>query len=129
LCPATPCERTRLLAASVVQEFDAFRAPLTEAEIERCDPGDLSATQFANLYRWGCPNVMDEFRFYMPLTGPLPANEIPRFDLALKHFFAPYLNQPVEIANLALFVEDEPGAPLQVHSLHPLGRVAARKIA
>jgi putative phosphonate metabolism protein len=129
LAPAFPCERMQFLAASVVQEFDAFRAPLSEAEIERSDPGDLSAPQFANLYRWGSPYVMDEFRFHMTLTGPLSVMEIPRFELALREYFDPYLRKSVDVANLALFVEDEPGAPFHVHSLHPMGRVAARKIA
>ncbi len=129
LAPAFPCDRMQFLAASVVQEFDAFRAPLSEAEIERSDPGDLSAPQFANLYRWGSPYVMDEFRFHMTLTGPLSVMEIPRFELALREYFDPYLRKSVDVANLALFVEDEPGAPFHVHSLHPMGRVAARKIA
>jgi hypothetical protein len=35
----------------------------------------------------------------------------------------------VEVANLALFAEEEQGSPFQVHSLHPIGRVGARKIA
>lgn len=129
LAPVIPCEAMRFLAASVVQEFDAFRMPLSEAELELRDPGDLSAAQFANLYRWGHPYVMDEFRFHMPLTGPMSNAELPRFEEVLRAHLGPYLMKPVEIGNLALFAEYEPGAPLQVHSLHPLGRVAARKIA
>jgi hypothetical protein len=129
LAPVIPCETMRLLAAAVLQEFDSFRAPLSEAELERCDPGDLSAAQFANLYRWGHPYVMDEFRFHMALTGPLQTREMPRFELALRDFFGPYLRRQVEVANLALFVEEEQGSPFQVHSLHPMGRVSARKIA
>jgi putative phosphonate metabolism protein len=129
LMPAMPCEQMRLFSCAVVQEFDPFRAPLSEAEIERSDPGDLSAPQFANLYRWGSPYVMDEFRFHMTLTGPLTAPDIGRFEKVLRDYFAPYLTKRVEISNLALFVEEEPGAPFQVHSLHPMGRVAARKIA
>ncbi|TDK39116.1 DUF1045 domain-containing protein [Rhizobium deserti] len=129
LAPAVPCETMRFLAASVVQEFDAFRAPLSEAELERCDPDSLSATQFANLHRWGHPYVMEEFRFHMALTGPLSTTEMPLFEKTLREYFAPYLRHPIEIANLALFVEEETGAPFQVHSLHPMGRVAARRIA
>eukprot|EP00913_Durusdinium_trenchii_P008154 g7651.t1 len=129
LAPQSPCEHMRLFACAVVQEFDAFRAPLSEAEIERADPGDLSAPQFANLYRWGSPYVMDEFRFHMPLTGPILPKDVERFGAVLRAYFEPYLVKPVEVANLALFVEEEPGAPFLVHSLHPLGRVAARKSA
>jgi hypothetical protein len=72
---------------------------------------------------------MDEFRFHMALTGPLLPRDSTFIEPALRDYFSPYLTKPVEVANLALFVEEEPGAPLQVHSLHPMGRVAARKIA
>lgn len=129
LAPVIPCEAVRFLAAAVVQEFDAFRMPLSEAELELRDPGDLSAAQFANLYRWGHPYVMDEFRFHMPLTGAMNAADMRHFEPLLAAWLAPFLMKPVPIANIALFVEEEPGAPFQVHSLHPLGRVAARKIA
>ncbi|NML72855.1 DUF1045 domain-containing protein [Rhizobium sp. S-51] len=129
LTPATSCPALDYLAAAVVQEFDGYRAPLTEAEIERRNPDGLSASQFANLHRWGHPYVMDEFRFHMTLTGPLLARDFGRVEAALGAHFAPLLEEPVEVANLALFVEREPGAPFQVHSLHPMGRVAARKIA
>ncbi len=129
LAPAIPCATVAGLAGEVVQEFDAFRAPFTEAELERCDPGDLTALQFANLYRWGNPFVLQEFRFHMALTGPLLPGEIASFERALREHFAPYLGRSLEVANLALFVEDDQGAPFHVHSLHPMGRVTARRSA
>jgi hypothetical protein len=107
-----PCSAVDHLAASVVQAFDR-----------------LSAPQFSNLSRWGHPYVMDEFRFHMTLTGPLLARDFPRIEQALKAHFDPVLAEPMTISNLALFVEPEQGAPFQVHSLHPLGRVSSRKIA
>ncbi len=71
LMPQVPSTAMHLLAANVVQEFNAFRAPLSEDEIERSDPDRLTAPQFSNLHRWGAPHVMDEYRFHMLLTGPL----------------------------------------------------------
>jgi putative phosphonate metabolism protein len=124
-----PCAAVDHLAASVVQAFDGYRAPLSEAEIERRNPDRLSAPQFSNLNRWGHPYVMDEFRFHMTLTGPLLARDFPRIEQALKAHFDPVLAESVTVGNLALFVENEQGAPFQVHSLHPLGRVSSRKIA
>ncbi|QLF68299.1 DUF1045 domain-containing protein [Peteryoungia desertarenae] len=124
-----PCPSVDYLAASVVQAFDAYRAPLSEAEIERRNPDRLSAPQFSNLHRWGHPYVMDEFRFHMTLTGPLLARDFPRIEDALRSHFSPVLAEPVVINNLALFVEQGAGAPFVVHSLHPLGRVASRRIA
>jgi Protein of unknown function (DUF1045) len=129
LAPVLPSEPLHHLAGAVVQHFDVFRASLTEAELERADPGHLSATQFSNLYRFGHPHVMDEFRFHMTLTGPVGASEIPRFDAMLRRYFEPFLERPPEVLNLALFVESEPGAPFVVHSLHPLGSVSARRSA
>lgn len=129
LAPCEPCEALHHLAGAVVEHFDAFRAPLTEAEIERIDPYRLSASQFANLHRWGHPHVMDEFRFHMTLTGPLGPAEIGRFEAVLRDYFEPFLERLLEVSNLALFVEDAAGAPFLVHSLHPLGSVASRRIA
>ncbi len=129
LMPNCPSVELDQLAALVVQNFDPFRAPLTEAEIERMAPERLSAPQFSNLYRWGDPHVLDEYRFYMPLTGPLPVTERERIHKAISRYFSTYLAQPPLFSNLALFVEREPGAPLVVHSLHPMGRVSARRSA
>lgn len=129
LAPARPCDNLQYLAASVVQAFDGFRAPLSEAEIERRNPEGLSASQFANLHRWGHPYVMDEYRFTMALTGPLPPSDMGRVETALRALMTPVLEEPMAFTNLALFIEREPGAPFQVHSLHPMGRVSARRIA
>ena len=117
------------LASAVVAGFDHFRAPLSEAELERRDTGDLTPEQFANLHRWGEPDVMRAFSFHIPLTGPLAVNDRERFEQALDEFFGPILPEPVEVSNLALLVEEEPGAPFLVHSLHPMGELPARKIA
>lgn len=129
LAPVTLCQQVEYLASAVVRQFDAYRAPLTEDEIERRNPDGLSAAQFTNLHRWGHPYVMDEYRFNMSLTGPVATQHMPRVEKALHDIFDPLLEEPVSFSNLALFIEREPGAPFQVHSLHPMGRVSNRKIA
>ncbi|MFK0384243.1 DUF1045 domain-containing protein [Agrobacterium sp. NPDC090273] len=129
LVPERPCDVLHFLAASVVQEFDRYRAPIGDAEIERANPERLSAAQLTNLYRWGSPHVMDEFRFQMTLTGSVEPVNYSRIERAVKTVFEPLLARPMPFANLALFIEDEPGAPFRVHSLHPMGRVSARRIA
>ena len=127
--PTAEVPAMEALAASVVEEFDHFRAPLSEAELERRDLGDLSPMQFANLHRWGEPGVMGAFSFHMPLTGPLSSRDIDRLEPALNEFFGPILPEPVDVDSIALFIEEEPGAPFRVHSLHPMGDLPARKIA
>lgn len=129
LALSQPCPELHHLAAATVMHFDSFRAPMSEAELERVDTEKLSAAQFSNFHRFGHPHVMDEFRFHMTLTGPVGAHEMQRFETVLKRYFEPFLQRRQHIANLALFVELEPGAPFLVHSLHPLGAVSARRIA
>ncbi len=129
LVPSIPCEQVNYLASAIVQEFDRFRAPLSEADIERSDPDGLSAAQFANLHRWGSPHVMDEFRFHMPLTGPVNNSDMPRIEHALRSVFEPVLTGPVVVSNVALMTEEGAGGPFRVHSLHPMGKVSARKVS
>ncbi|PDT10176.1 MULTISPECIES: DUF1045 domain-containing protein [unclassified Rhizobium] len=129
LMPSAPCEQIQYLASAIVQEFDRYRAPLSEADIERSDPDGLSAAQFANLHRWGNPYVMDEFRFHMPVTGSINAIDMPRIEPALRTIFEPVLKEPVMVSNVALMIEEGSGGPFRVHSLHPMGKVSARRIA
>jgi hypothetical protein len=129
LVPSYPLAALNFLAAALVQEFDHYRAPLSEAEIERCDPDGLSAPQFANLYRWGCAHVMEEFRFQMLLTGPVNSADMGRMERALRDLFEPALAEPVLVANIALMMEEDHDGPFRVHSLHPMGKVSARKSA
>jgi hypothetical protein len=129
LMPSAPCEQIQYLASAIVQEFDRYRAPLSEADIERSDPDGLSAAQFANLHRWGNPYVMDEFRFHMPVTGSINAIDMLRIEPALRTIFEPVLREPVMVSNVALMIEEGTGGPFRVHSLHPMGKVSARRIA
>ncbi|ASY63917.1 protein RcsF [Sinorhizobium sojae CCBAU 05684] len=127
LAPQVHCHSVHLLAARVVQAFDRFRAPLSEEEVERTDPDRLTAPQFANLHRWGDPFVMDEYRFNLKLTGPLNAAAERRLETPLRGLFEPRLAEPLVVDSLALFVEQDAGAPLRVHSQHPLGKISARQ--
>ncbi|MFB2550558.1 DUF1045 domain-containing protein [Ensifer soli] len=129
LSPVLPSEPMQCLAARIVEAFDPFRAGLTDADIERRDPDGLTAPQFSNLHRWGYPYVMDEFRFHMSLTGPVGPRETQRIDRVLRTLFEPLLERPLRIASIALFVEQESGGPMRVHSQHPLGKVMARRSA
>ncbi|HWT61024.1 MAG TPA: DUF1045 domain-containing protein [Ochrobactrum sp.] len=120
LVPEEPVAELNQLANDVVVSFDRFRAPLRDAEIAKRRPERLSDAQRQNLDRWGYPYVFDEFRFHMTLTGPVDEKQRPHVERVLDDFFAPVLDDPVEIANLALFVEPEKGAPFEIHSLHPM---------
>lgn len=92
----------RALAGEVVQTFDPFRAPLTQADIARRNPDRLPSAQRSNLMRWGYPHVMDAYKFHVTLTGPMnePILEIVRG--AAGNFFASVLPAPFGIAHLTL---------------------------
>jgi putative phosphonate metabolism protein len=129
LVPEAPMPELKGFADDVVVAFERFRAPLTEAEIERRSPDSLSPREFRNLYQWGYPYVFETFRFHMTLTGRVGNNEAPRIRGAIEEFFGALLDEPATVDGVALFVEPEPGAPFHVQSYHPLGRQLERKTA
>ncbi|MGF7158533.1 hypothetical protein FHS85_000143 [Rhodoligotrophos appendicifer] len=61
------------LAAASVLEFENMRAPLSAEAIARRKANGLSPRQAVYLELYGYPYVLDEFRFHMTLSGPLPA--------------------------------------------------------
>lgn len=129
LQPATPVSALNRLADDVVQAFDRFRSPLTEADIERRNPDALSAQQFRNLHRWGYPYVFESFRFHMTLTGRVTGAEAQRVRAALDEVLGAVLTAPVRVDGIALFVEPEPGAPFTVHSYCAFAPERERKTA
>lgn len=127
LVPEEPVAPLNQLANDVVVALDRFRAPPSEQELARRQPDRLSPSQKRNLEQWGYPHVFEDFRFHMTLTGPVPEPDQPRVFSILTDLFAPVIQTQVQISNLALFVEAEPGVPFEVHSLHPLGGVSRKK--
>jgi putative phosphonate metabolism protein len=111
-----PAELTAL-AARVVEAFEPFRAPLSEAEIAKRSPETLPKPERDNLLRWGYPYVMDAFRFHMTLTDKIAPEESDTMRAALEREFAPFIGKPLAVDHLALFVEPEPGAPFTVQKL------------
>ncbi|WP_172801618.1 DUF1045 domain-containing protein [Agrobacterium tumefaciens] len=106
-------------AAEVVDHFDRFRAPLSETDIARRRPQMLTESQRQNLSLWGYPHVMDDFRFHMTLTGRIDEAEQPAVRNMLSAQFSEFADKPLTLSGLALFIEEERGAPFTVHSWHP----------
>jgi hypothetical protein len=107
------------LAADAVRAFDEFRAPLDAPERRRRRPETLTPRQRELFERWGYPYVLDEFRFHLTLTDRLPADRAAEVDEALTAHFAPVAGVDVTLRSLTLFREPEPGAPFEIHSVHP----------
>jgi putative phosphonate metabolism protein len=109
-------------AAEIVDHFDRFRAPLSETDIARRRPQNLTESQRQNLSLWGYPHVMDDFRFHMTLTGRIDESDAPAIQDVLSTRFSEFVDRPLTISGLALFIEETRGEPFTVHRWHPLGQ-------
>lgn len=108
------------LAASCVRSFEPFRAELTDAEIERRRPDQLTDQQRAYLSEYGYPYVLDAFRFHMTLTRAVRDEEVDATEAALLQHFAPVLGLPLAIDGVGLFCQPESGADFTIAHYAPL---------
>ncbi len=116
--------------AGVVEAFEPFRAPLSDADIARRKPDALSEKQREYLFRYGYPYVMEEFRFHMTLSGQVPPDQAPAIRAALDARFGALTNRPLAIDALSIFVEPERGADFIAYRRFPLtGALKNRKTA
>lgn len=115
LVPEGDVTALRAMAANVVKALDAFRAPITDADIARRNPAKLTDAQLALLHRWGYPYVMEEFRFHLTLTGRMQPDQVPETKAELERQLAPVLPRPLKIRSLCLFGEADDG---RFHLLH-----------
>ncbi len=121
LVPGKESAALQMLADETVRRFEPFRAPLSQADIARRNPDELTESGRRNLEMWGYPYVFDDFRFHMTLTGKVPSERRAAMREVLEEKFAAFIGQPLLIDTLALFIEPQRGAPFTVHSLLPLG--------
>jgi hypothetical protein len=99
------------LAASCVEHFDGFRAPLTSADRSRRLAAHLTARQIGYVERWGYPYVFEDFRFHMTLTGALSADrQEPMLAYLQDGLACSHGDDPIKIDRLALLRQDNPGA-------------------
>jgi len=103
------------LAAACVRDLDRFRAPASDAELDRRRAASLTAEQDTNLVRWGYPYVMGAFRFHITLSGKLDKATLATVQTALQSQLAPILPTPFRISDLALVGEAGDG---RFHLIH-----------
>ncbi len=122
LTQSAPVEALDVLAATCVETFDPFRAPLSQIDRERRMRSRLSERQLSLLGRWGYPYVFEEFRFHMTLSGRL--NDGAEADCLMRdaiRYFAAVTERPRAFSTIGLFVERERGGPFTVLDIRPLG--------
>jgi putative phosphonate metabolism protein len=115
LVPATREGRVNELAADCVREFEAFRAPLAPAELDRRRRmGGLSPRQDRYLEEWGYPYVFAEYRFHLTLTGSLeeaPPHQVTALIAAARDALPA---TALRLDALCLFEQPGPGAPFRL---------------
>jgi putative phosphonate metabolism protein len=123
LTPSEPSPALQALAFDIVQAFEPFRAPLTQADRERRLASPLTPTERAHLDAYGYPYVGYAFRFHMTLTGALPPDEGRAVARALTEAHARTVPAgPVAIDHLALFRQDDRAGRFRIIDTFPLGR-------
>jgi putative phosphonate metabolism protein len=115
LVPEGDTTELKSMAGKVVKALDAFRAPMTDADIARRNPARLSDHQLDLLHRWGYPYVMDEFRFHLTLTSRVSPELAERTREVLDITLPDILPRPLKIRSLCLFGEADDG---NFHMLH-----------
>lgn len=120
LVPGVPSSALQSFASECVRRFEPFRAPLSAADLARRNPEKLPPRQREYLENFGYPYVFDEFRFHMTLTGSLEPALAEALEPILKARFAAFIDKPLRIDGLALFIEPERGQPFTVHQWLPL---------
>lgn len=129
LVPAERSLELEAFASDIVQQFDRFRAPQSEADLARRNPDALSPRELNHLQRWGYPYVLDCFRFHMTLTGRVGGSDVPRVREAIEAHFGDVIGAPLSVDTLAVFVEPDSGGPFIVWSSHPVGTGRERRFA
>lgn len=116
LTPTGDTHALNTLAAEVVETLEPFRAPLTEIDIARRKPDQLTMRQRRNLMIFGYPFVLDDFQFHLTLTGPLAADDAAPVRHAAQRMLAPHIAGAFHVQDLCLFGED--AITTQFHLLH-----------
>ncbi|SMQ85607.1 putative phosphonate metabolism protein [Devosia lucknowensis] len=109
-------------AASVVEIFEPFRAPLSPRDRAARASHGLTPRQEELLDAYGYPYVFDEFRFHMTLTDRLAEEDRSALLQAAQTWFAPVLEEELTLDRLTLFHEKENKLPFSRMADFPLGR-------
>ena len=112
--PTEPVAELTRLAADCVRDFDAYRAPLSDADRARRQPAALTPRQRDYLDRWGYPYVMDDFRFHLTLTGRIAAERREPVLALLRASFLAIGIETLKIDRIALFHQRDAGSRFRV---------------
>ena len=117
LVPKTGAEALGALAGACMLELEQYRAPLAEDVLATKLAQAKSAQQRENLHRWGYAYVLDDFRFHLTLTGPVPKAAREDVEASLRAAL-PDLSKAYKLDTICLCGEDTAG---QFHIIQRFG--------
>ena len=123
LVPPGPSEALNAMEARAVRHFHHLRAEPAASEIAKRSPERLTERQRALLAQWHYPYVLDEFRYHMTLTGPVPEADAARVRAAIVAHFPVDLLAAHRVDALARYGEPTPNSPFAVARRVPFGGV------
>jgi hypothetical protein len=109
------------LADACVLALEPFRRAPGPEEIARRRPERLDPTARLHLHRYGYPWVFERFFAHLTLTCRLEGDEHARVAARLRTELAALPAAPFAFHDIALFIEDAPGAPFRLAERFPLG--------
>lgn len=121
LRPSAAPTELRRFAATVVTEFDRFRAPMNDEDIARRRKARLTPRQDQQMLDWGYPFVFEDFNFHMTLTGSLKRAEMETVLPLIKTLVAPSIPPQVAIDAITLMGQDGDGLFHQIHRASLIG--------
>lgn len=109
------------LAKQVVETFEPFRQPLSDADIQRRKQQALTPRQMELLEQFGYPYVDDEFRFHMTLTGPLSEQDLD-YVAWLKTLYSQFVTDTPQLDQIAIYSQPDRQSPFVKLLACPLSR-------
>ncbi len=120
LIPSQPVPDLNALASACVDGFERYRAPLSQADLERRRQACLTPRQDDLLVRWGYPYVMEEFHFHMTLTENLEPAVRGGVIKALLPVVEPLCRSPLQIDAISLLTQADRASPFVLVDRFPL---------
>lgn len=122
LMPRYSSEDLHGLADRCVRNFDAYRKPESDQEMDKRRKAGLNSLQEQYLVTWGYPYVLKAFRFHLTLAGPILDDDI-RHQLfkALEKQLESVSLDNLLIDSVCLFSQEDRSKPFLFHSRYQFG--------
>ena len=111
------------LAADCVRDFEDFRAPLSDVDIERRRKSGLSPRQDDQLLAFGYPYIFDDFQFHMTLAGPMESALQDRVRRILQTVSPPFEERPFIVDAIAIYEQPSRERPFIQTARLPFGEL------